>query len=271
MKSLFNYILPGILALSLTSCSKYYINTVSSNNMLKDKGTGEFLLENDSVRISYGFAGKDAPVRVKVYNKLQVPLYVDWARSSLVYNGNAKSLVPDEIKFGGSISTDTRNISGLSLAESTMQGTVRTAKEVTFIPPNSGIETTLQAFEHEFFKNLSDSLYKETDYLSTSQGTVKVKAGNFDSSNTPLAFRTYLTLYTQDGQKNTPFAFDKSFFVSKSIRTSGKPLSFFEYSQPSADVFYNSSTTAYGKTMTGVGIAAAVGAAALVQPAEGQK
>src|SRR5690606_8104982 len=141
----------------------------------------------------------------------------------------------------------------------------------TFIPPNSGIETTVQVFEHEFFKNLSDSLYKETDYLSTSQGTVKVKAGNFDSSNTPLAFRTYLTLYTQDRQKNTPFSFDKSFFVSKSIKTSGKPQNFFEYSQPSADVFYNSSTTAYGKTMTGVGVAAALGAAAIVQPAEGQK
>lgn len=271
MKSLFNFILPCILVLSLTSCSKYYINTVSSINMLKNKETGEFLLENDSVKISYGFAGKDAPVHVKVYNKLMVPVYVDWARSSIVFNGKAKSFVPEAIKFSGSISTDTRNISGLSLAESTMQGTVQAQKEVTFIPPNSGIEATVQVFEHELFKHFSDSLYKETDYLSTAQGTMKVKAGNFDSSNTPLAFRTYLTLFIQDGQKNTPFAFDKEFFVSKSIRTSGRPQNFFEYSLPSGDVFYNSSTTAYGKTMTGVGVAAALGAAAIVQPAEGQK
>ena len=51
MKALIYLILPGILLVSLTSCSKYYINTVSSMNMAKDNKTGEFQLENDSMKI----------------------------------------------------------------------------------------------------------------------------------------------------------------------------------------------------------------------------
>lgn len=270
MKNLFNFILPGIFAVSLASCSKYYINTVSSNNMLKDKTTGEFLLENDSVKITYGFGGKDAPVHVKVYNKLPVPLFVDWEKSSMVYNGKAKAFIPDEVKFAGNISTNTTALNRYPSVESTIQGSVQTQKQVTFIPPNSGIETVILSFDPEVMK-LSDSLYRENDYLSTLQGTVKVKVGNFDYANSPLAFRTYLTLYTQEGQKISPFAFDKEFYVSRSVKTSGKPHSFFEYNVPTADIFFNSKTTGYGKTMLGVGVAAAVVGVAALQPEDTEK
>lgn len=271
MKRLLHLILPGILVLSLASCSKYYINTLSSVNMLKDKETGEFLLENDSVRISYGFAGQDAPVHVKVYNKLTVPLFVDWSRSSMIYNGKAKGFVPDELKFSGNISTSSWNDRVGSSAESTVNGTLQTQKQVTFIPPNSGVETVVRPFDPDVFINLPDSLYNEDDYLSTINGQAKVRVGNFGYSNSPLSFRTYLTLYTQDGQRNVPFVLDREFYVSKSIKTSGRPQNFFEYNSPAADVFYNSKTTGYGKTMTGVGVAAVLVGAAAVQSAENQK
>ena len=159
----------------------------------------------------------------------------------------------------------------VSSAESTLQGTVQAQKQASFIPPNSGFETVIKSFDPAVFKNLSDSLYNEQDYLSTSQGHIKVKAGNFDNSNSPLSFRTYLTLYTQDGTKNNVFQLDRDFYVSKSIKTSGRPQGFIEYSSPNAAVFYNSKRTGYGSTMTGMGVAAAVVGAAALSPDESQK
>lgn len=239
--------------------------------MVKDKETGEFQLENDSVKISYGFAGENAPVRIKVYNKLTIPVFLDWTRSSMIYNGKAKGFIPDDIKFSGNISTNTMNEKILSSVESTINGTVQSQKQVTFIPPNSSVETIVKSFDPDVIKDLPDSLYQDRDFLSTTQGPVKVKVGNFDYSNSPLSFRTYLTLYTQDGMKNNIFSFDREFYVSKSIKTFLDPQNLLDYSSRTADVFYNSKRTGYGNTMAGVGVAALVVGTAALQPDESQK
>lgn len=271
MKILFNLILSGILLSSFTSCSTYYINTLSSVNMVKDSNTGEFQFENDSVKISYGFAGENAPVKIKVHNKLRVPLFVDWTRSSMIYNGQSKGFIPDEVKFSGNISTNTWNERTLSSAESTINGSVQSQKQVSFIPPNANFETIIKSFDQDTFENLSDSLFKERDVLPTVEGQVKVNVGNFDSSNSPLSFRTYITFYTQDGLNNNIFSLDREFYVSKSVRTSGRPHTIINYNRSAGDVFYTSKPTGYGKTMTGFGVAAAVVGAAALAPEESQK
>lgn len=73
-------ILPAAVLFSvlLTSCSKYQINMLSSTNAVKDEQTGVFNVENDSVKISYSFYGKNAPVSIQVFNKSDKPLYIDW-------------------------------------------------------------------------------------------------------------------------------------------------------------------------------------------------
>jgi hypothetical protein len=271
MKTLANFFLPAILLLSLMSCSKYYINTVSSSNMSKDKQTGEFQLDNDSVRISYGFTGQDGALYIKVYNKLAVPLFLDWTRSSIIYKGKAISYVPDKVNLSGGISTTTYNDRILPTSESTLNGTIQVPKEVTFIPPNSSVQTTAKLLYPDVFKNLSDSLYQGHESLLTSDGQVEAKVGNFEYSNSPLSFRSYLTLYTQDGNKNNTFSFDKEFFVSKSVKTFAKPQHLLDYSSPTADVFYYSNATGYGKTMTGVSIAALIVGAAALQTNQNQK
>jgi hypothetical protein len=271
MKTKIQLIAPAMLLLSLMSCSKYYINTVSSSNMLKNERTGEFKLETDSVRISYGFSAEDARLNVKVFNKLAVPVYVDWGRSSIIYKGKAIAFVPDKVSLSGNISTSTWNDRRLSYGESTINGSIQTLKEVTFIPPNSGVETTARFLDSDVFNSLADSLYQDTELVYTDLADVKVKVANFDHSNSPLSFRSYLTLYTQEGQKNNVFSFDREFFVSKSVKTGTKPHNIVNYNPPTADVFYNSKRTGYGKTMAGVGVAAAiVGTAALV-PEQPQK
>jgi hypothetical protein len=260
-----------MLLLSLTSCSKYYINTMSSSNLLKDEKTGEFEYDNDSVKISYGFTGKDAGLRIKVYNKLQVPLFVDWAKSAIIYKDKAITFLPDKAKLSGDISTTTWDNTVPTTTESTMNGTIQIPKDISFIPPNSSVEKTARFLESNIFKNIPDSLYLDHESLYTTEGEVKVKVGNFDHANSPLAFRSYLTLYTQEGTKNNIFSFDKDFFVSKSVITSVSPEHLENYSSPSADVFYNSNQTGYGKAMIGVGLVAVIAGAAALEPNQTQK
>ncbi|MGV3706502.1 MAG: hypothetical protein ACO1NU_14100 [Arcticibacter sp.] len=271
MKSLTNLLLSGILLFSLSSCSTYYINTLSSTNMAKDETTGDFEFENDSLKISYRFAGEDAPVKVKVYNKLSTPVFVDWTKSALVFDGQAKGFIPEEIKFKGDISTSAWRDGNWSSAESTIRGSVQNQKSTSFIPPASGMETTIKSFEEGTFGALPESVFNEVDFFSTLQGDLKVKVGRFDRSNSPMIFRTYLTLYTQDGQKNNTFSFDREFYVSKSVKTTGKPYTILEYNRDAGDVFYTSKLTGYGKTVMGVGVAAAVVGAAALAPTDETK
>lgn len=260
-----------MLLLSLTSCSKYYINTMSSSNLLKDEKTGEFQYDNDSVKISYGFTGKDAGLRIKVYNKLSVPLFVDWAKSAIIYRDKATTFLPDKAKLSGNISTTTWDNTIPTNTESTLNGTIQIPKDVSFIPPNSSVEKTARFLESNIFKKIPDSLYRDHESIYTTQGEIKVKVGNFDHTSSPLAFRSYLTLYTQDGPKNNMFSFDKEFFVSKSVITFMTPEHLENYSSPSADVFYNSNQTGYGKAMVGVGLVAVIAGAAALEPDQAKK
>jgi hypothetical protein len=271
MKKLFNLIAPAMLLLSLMSCSKYYINTMSSSNLLKDEKTGEFQYDNDSVKISYAFTGKDAGLRIKVYNKLPVPLFVDWTRSALIFQGKATAFLPDKANLSGDISTTTWDKTVPTTTESTLNGTIQIPKEVSFIPPNSSVEKSAKLMESNIFKDVPDSLYRDREELFSNDGQIKVKVGKFDHSNSPLSFRSYLTLYTQDGAKNNIFSLDKEFFVSKSVITFVEPEHLVIYSLPSADVFYNSNQTGYGKAMTGVGLAAVIAGSAALQPDQTQK
>ena len=189
----------------------------------------------------------------------------------MVYNGQAKGFIPDDVKFSGNISISTLNDNTLSSVESKMNGTVQNQKQITFIPPNSSVETIIKSFDPNFFKNLPDSVYRDHDFLSTTAGSVKVKVGNFDYSNSPLSFRTYLTFYTQDGLKTNIISFDRQFYVSRSVTTFTNPQNVLDYSSNTADVFYNSKRTGYGNTMTGVGVAALVVGAAALQPDQNQK
>ena len=55
---------------------------------------GDFVQENDTVRISYRFWGENAPVTITIYNKLDEPLYVDWGRSALIIDDVATTYDP---------------------------------------------------------------------------------------------------------------------------------------------------------------------------------
>ena len=84
MRNLLYLFVFAALLLGLSACSSYYYSMLNSNDPVGEKNErGDFVQENDTVRISYRFWGENAPVTITIYNKLDEPLYVDWAKLTI--------------------------------------------------------------------------------------------------------------------------------------------------------------------------------------------
>lgn len=230
-------IIPMAIAL-LSSCSTYQMNTLSSTNTIHDEKTGTFKLENDSVKIVYSFAGQNGPIHVNIYNKLNEPVYVDWERSAFINDDNSYSYADEPIQVNGEIS-GTSIGRGVSYSNASIDAHVILPKNVAFLPPHSQVTKTMTKINSRSFQYIADSLFTKTKLPSGyGGGAVNVKIAKFEKTNSPLIFRSYLTLYTLNG--NTPkfTAYQNDFYVSKVIRSSFGPENFEGFGDSRGDYFY---------------------------------
>jgi hypothetical protein len=262
MKNLF--ILSALL-LILTSCSKYQINVISSNNITKDPETGKFTDENDSVKITYSFFGRNAPINLDVYNKLNEPLYIDWQRSAFITNDKAVSYDNDNVRITGGVSGTSVGDKNISFSSGNIDATAALPKNVVFIPPHTHVSNTLLEATNQFINAEFYGVTKKSEIPSANFfGTSPVKIGEFTSETSPLNFNSYLTLYTLNGNIPQYTAYKHGFFISKVISTNDGPENFDFYQHQRGDFFYTTKTTTYGKVAPGVGLTALlIGAAAI--------
>lgn len=255
-----------LLLLAFSSCSKYYINTVSSTNLQSDQNTGNFKYENDSLLLTYSFFGENAPVHIEVQNKLDEPLYIDWSRSALVLNNKAVTFSGNKVDINGDFSADSYKWSkSFQITDGSLNATATLPEGITFIPPRSHIDRVPLMVTNAGFDNLPDSVYNERDMLYPASGPIKVKSASFSEKNSPLRFQSYLTLYTGADASVRRIAYMHNFFISKSIKTTARPGNMAEYNNKSGNLFYTSKRTAYAKAITGAAIATVVIAGSTVQ------
>lgn len=262
MKNIFTL---SLLLLALTSCSKYQISILSSNNIKKDPDSGNFTMENDSAKITYSFFGKNAPINLVIFNKLNEPLYIDWQRSAFIMNDKAVSYVNDQVNITGDISGSSVGNQNINYSSGSLNATATLPKSVVFIPPHTHVQRTLLQVTDQFITLIPDEQFvkKEVPSLSIS-GTSVVKIGEFSSDKSPLNFKSYLSLYTINNNIPKYVAYQHDFFVSKLINTGEEPENFDFFPKQRGDFFYTSKMTNGGKVAAGVGVAAVViGVAAL--------
>ena len=72
----------SVFFIVLSGCSRYQYVYINSDLAHDEKKV--YYAENDSVKISYKFEGLNCPVSIGIFNKLPVPLYVDWKRSAVI-------------------------------------------------------------------------------------------------------------------------------------------------------------------------------------------
>ncbi len=211
-----------VTLLIFSSCSStYFYSTLSTTNEYVEKvENGDFLLETDSLWIAYCFKGESAPVQITVFNKLDKPLYVDWQRSALIINSLAYSYTGNKLKFQGTSQNITESYSVLlgqrtSYSNGDFGGIVETPKHVSFIPPKTMISHIPLKLDLNF-DNIDKKLYKNGHMANKENEAIKVKRIDFDETNSPLLFKSYLTMYAIAEE---PMTFEQSFYLSNLLKT----------------------------------------------------
>lgn len=224
--------------LLFSSCSSYYYSFLNSNDENGAKNEdGDFVTENDSVRISFSFYGKDAPVFISIYNKMNEPLFVDWQRSALIIDDNATSFYQETVPVQGV----TESYSTYGYSDGGFSGEVTISKGISFIPPRSKVESNTLKLSNLPFENIPKEDFTKQKFAKSNTDVVNVYRITYDEENTPLRFRIYLTLYTlsENGKEEKRFSCDRSFYVSELIKTGNVPPTSFQAGKKQAgDFFY---------------------------------
>jgi len=239
----------ALVACVLVSCSTYQVNVLSSTNTTKDDKTGVFNFENDSVKITYSFYGNNAPVSIQVFNKLDKPLYIDWQRSAAIIGDNAVSYMPNQVNILGSYSGQSyswqnrpRSIAGnYSSTSGTVSAVADLPKTTTFLPPHSQISNVPILLTKDRLQLPDSGFRKERVYLFAGDSSMRtnIQVASFVKDNSPFKFKSYLTLYTQNGNEITPTAYQHEFFVSKVVNTITEPYNLPEFQGKRGDFFLN--------------------------------
>lgn len=250
-----------VLLLGLTSCSSYYYSVMSASDGLGERDRNrDFVQETDSVRIAYSFNGENAPVSITIYNKLNEPLFVDWTRSALIIDDVATSYYDEKAAIQGETQSETYRWNGRwGESRGSFAGALTLPKGVSFIPPQSKVEKTPLKLANFPFDKIPEEAYRKTEFPTSGSGTELFRVKDFTVEDTPLAFRSYLSLYTADkeGKPEKWISFERSFYVSKLIKTGNVPPTEFGEDQRFAGDFF------YVHTVKGTKAAVIVGAVAV--------
>lgn len=176
------------------------VSTQSTNTKRVDH---HYVYENDTLRITYDLWEDNGQMSFSVYNKLKVPLFVDWKNSSFISNDVSYKYWQD-VENSTSVSSGTsyyglQTLTGVpvSVHKGTQNTTVQRPERITSIPPQSEIKQVKFSI-----------LAKEHYHAPTDTTTI------FNSINSPIKFRNYLVLSTSENLSNL-FYTDNQFYVCK--------------------------------------------------------
>lgn len=239
------------LALTAAGCSRYQYITINSNHVKqRETGSHDFVITNDSLEITYNFKGENAPVNIKITNKLDRPIAIDWKRSALIVNDQAISYMPDELKTTGSAVTSSYNWSrSWSTSYTSFSSTTPLPVDWQMIPPKSYIQRIPMGVTNSFLNDEYKTPFVKTKKLTADGTEVLVKEASFTEETSPLKFRSYLTVLTEGEGKIHPVVFEHSFYASSFTNSLIAPA---ELAMGSA---YVKKSTAFG---TGFGVVAGV-------------
>ncbi|HTN07287.1 hypothetical protein [Agriterribacter sp.] len=157
MKRYLLIIIIGLVALSCNNKFARIYETKTTSDMKLDNGYYHF--ENDTFSIHYSFWANKGVISYTIYNKLDIPVYLDWKKSSFVKNTLKFDYWMDEVNsitnsyYQGNVVSGVF-YTGLDLravliekkrGSSASQTKVTKPERITFLAPRS------QIFKAEFY------------------------------------------------------------------------------------------------------------------------
>ena len=162
-------------------------------------------LENDTIKIKYTFSGYNCPVNIEINNKLTTPIYVDWSKSAIILSGEKYGYYSEDAEIRASSSSSEIHWNDTySSSSSSISGTISKNERVSFIPPNSRISKTPLYLRNRPY-NLPQRKYSERVNVYTVNGKFKGYKYVYEKADSPLIFRSFLTLSVDESFANPVF------------------------------------------------------------------
>lgn len=242
-----------IASILTVSCNRYQYFTIGSKDARTNEAQ-ELIVENDSFSITYNFNGLNAPVHMKVFNKLDRPVYLDWKRSSLIVNGQAISYMPGSLKISGAGSGSSFALTDNAAAyDGSFSATAELPVDWQLIPPQSYIIRIPLSVTSEFFKNVPDSMFSLVRVPLNDGSIGAVRTAQFSSSNTPMRFKSFLTFQVGDAIPGASVAYNHEFYISELVRTGIRPKKYMLDREQQGNQAYLQKISGFGKGLGAVG------------------
>lgn len=258
-----------LLAGVTVSCKSYMVSTIATETKTPLNPQNAFLVENDSLRITYDFSGTDAPLKIGIYNKLKEPVYINWNNSALIIRDKAYSFTESNILINGSTSSaQYRDRTPVKYTTGTIQGSAILPVNENFIPPSSEITKEINLLGSVEFTDFPKTEYKKTAVnLHDGSGVLQLKKADFQPDNSPLKFRSYITLHTLKQGIPQTFSSTGSFYIASITKTNANPGKISEFHGKPGNIMVTSNISAAGKALAGVAIVGTVGGLAVANEA----
>jgi hypothetical protein len=211
MKTLAFIVICSLLASCTSYVQLYETKPISAMQVLDDN----YIFENDTIKIVYSFWDEHGKLSYIIYNKLDIPVYVDWKKSSYVTNNRKLDYWADVTNSSTFINGNSSIYKGNIYSNGYAQSTSVKKEQITFIAPKSAIskdQFSLATFtKTDLSEVFSIDSAKRTD---NSNKVVELKYLDYTQSNSPLIFRNFLTISVSD-KFDKEIYIDNGFYVSK--------------------------------------------------------
>jgi hypothetical protein len=215
-------LLLAISALCLSACQNDYMQIVETKATNAKLDNDHYVYETDALKITYQFWHDQGLMSFTIYNKLNTPLYIDWSKSSLIYNGSKLNYWVSENKseatayygkyfYNGPLMAPGYNVSEeIGVANS---NSFSTKEKTTFIPPKSNYYRSQFRFMSEEFIPIDKSKFEMVTSNEDETKKTKVYSAQYDKNNTPLSLRNFISV-SKSEKAEDEFFIDNEFYVS---------------------------------------------------------
>ena len=224
MRPLF-IILPVIVLLVGCATFTQIVYVSPSNTKAVRTEESYYVYENDTIQVVYYFWDSKGAMSFMIQNKLNIPIYIDWKKSSFIDRSEKLDYYFDKtVSNSASVGTAAQYLyknplnwssfyQPFILSAAVSSSTVVKEERITFIPPKArivkGMYKIIPSTSHF---NVSGAVRKE---ITLSNGNkIPVLVQNTERDSSAVIFRNFITYSTKESFDSESYI-DNEFFVSK--------------------------------------------------------
>lgn len=211
-----------LIVVGLSSCSIVQVMYTNPTSELIKEDNGQFYYEDDTIKILYSFWEENGIMAFSIFNKLNVPIYVDWKKSSFISYG-VKSNYYSENEV---VETKGKSVNSPYLFKGTYdwsrwyQGDVNTwqsnsvvlkDERIMFLPPKASTGKAKYKLTNGY-ANMDNAYNKKVG----DDKQIKVRVLDIDKDSTDFFFRNFITYSTKESFDNE-YYINNEFYIRKVV------------------------------------------------------